>query len=92
METPHIRLSDTARQSSIRPADCYFQHETAYQLYRGRETQSPGKVCGERERWLYLLGEPLFKVRENREAGRIPYKVEGATVSCSHKHLHQKHF
>ncbi len=53
MASSQTRLSDTAQQPSVRPADRYFQHEMTHQLYRGgvgeRHTQRQGKVC-ERER------------------------------------------
>lgn len=54
METSQTRLSDTAHQSSIRPADRYFQHEMTHQLYRGGvgERHRDKRKCVERERGL----------------------------------------
>lgn len=52
METSQTRLSDTAHQSSIRPADRYFQHEMTHQLYHGGvgERHRDKRKCVERER------------------------------------------
>lgn len=41
-------LSDTTEQPSVRPAECYFQHEMTHQLYQEgvgeRRTRRQGKV------------------------------------------------
>lgn len=66
MATSQSRLSDTAHQSSIEPADRYFQHEMTHQLYCGgvgeRHTETRESER-ERQRWggLYLFNEDLFK-------------------------------
>lgn len=66
MATSQSRLSDTAHQSSIEPADRYFQHEMTHQLYCGgvgeRHTETRESEW-ERQRWggLYLFNEDLFK-------------------------------
>ncbi len=66
MAASQTRLSDTAHQSSVRPADRYFQHEMTHQLYRrgvGERHTEARKWEREKERIkAFLSAAALFKL------------------------------